>query len=78
MVAACLFRHCAAMVCSPFPPGAARPSTPCEVRVRRPFSHVGNLLKTSSLTFCQFFYSSEVASWSVLSNFGHRLNSVLG
>ena len=78
MVAACLFRHCAAMASSPFPPGAARPSTPCEVRVRRPFSHVGNLSKTSSLTFCQFFDSSEVASWSLLSNFGHRLISVFG
>ena len=78
MVAAFLFRHCAAMASSLFPPGAARPSTPCEVRVRRPFSHVGNLSRTSSLTFCQFFDSSEVASWSVLSNFGHRLNSVFG
>ena len=78
MVAACLFRLCATMASSPFPPGAARPSTPCEVRVRRPFSHVGNLSKTSSLPFCQFFDSSDGFSWSVLSNFGHRLISVLG
>ena len=78
MVAACLFRHCAAMASSPFPPGAARPSTPCEVRVRRPFSHVGNLSKTSSLNFCQLSDPSEGASWSVLPNFGHRLISVLG